>query len=97
MATITFRQTHGTDRADAAGRTRALLERFATKRSDIVKDIRWAPDGQSARITGKGFKGSFEVSDSDVAVNLELGLLARPFKGRVEDSLRRRLAQEFSG
>ncbi|MEZ4265655.1 MAG: polyhydroxyalkanoic acid system family protein [Myxococcota bacterium] len=96
MATIDIRHPHGTDPDDAAARTRALVEEFAAKRAELVKDISWSRGGRRADMTGKGFKGSFDVTDREVVIAIDLALLARPLKGRIESTLNEKLQQEFS-
>ena len=95
MATIDIRQVHGTTTEEASQKTKALLARFAETRSEIVERIDWAADGMSARVTGRGFKGGCRINDRDIVIEIDLKFIARPFKGRIEDGLRRRLAQTF--
>ena len=96
MAHIDIRKNHGTDRADAATRARALFDAFAAKRPELIGSVTWGADGTSGSITGKGFKGNCKVNDHAVVVTIDLSLLARPFKGQIEDNLRKRLEREFS-
>ncbi len=97
MASIDIRHPHGTNRQDASARTKALLDDFAAKRPEIFKEIDWSADGTRANAKGPGFKGEFTVTDSDVVVAIDLGLLARAFKGKIEEGLTRRLQNEFGG
>ena len=95
MATIDIRHTHKTDLDDAKARTKGLLDDFAAKRSDIVKSVSWTPDGRTATAKGKGFSGTFQVTDRELVVAIDLKLLARPFKGQVEDALKRHIEETF--
>ena len=95
MATIDIRHAHGTDFADASERGRTLIEKFAAKRSDIVKEVNWSSDGASATVLGRGFKGDFKVTDSEIRIAIDLKLLARPFKAQIEESLWRRVRSTF--
>ena len=95
MSRIDIKQAHGTTRDDAIGRTRDLLDKFAERRSDLVKSVSWSADGTSAEVKGPAFSGSFKVTDADVVVDLKLALLARPFKGQVQEVLEGRLAKAF--
>ncbi len=96
MATIDIRKVHGTTIDDAATKMRAMLERFAAKRAELVKDVAWDPSGQRAKVTGKGFKGTFTVDASTVTIAVDLSFVARPFKGRIQDELTRRLDNTFA-
>ena len=95
MAEISYEIEHRTDAADAAVRTSALLDELVEKKPHLFNEVTWAKDGFRADMTGKGFKASFSVSPNTLTVNITLGLLARPFKGRVETALRTRLTDEF--
>ena len=97
MASIEIRKQHGTTADDASRRSRELLAGFAEKRQDLVREIRWAPDGRSAEVFGKGFSGRCRVDDAAVHVQIDLKLIARPFKSRIAASLNRRFDAEFTG
>jgi putative polyhydroxyalkanoate system protein len=96
MASIDIRHPHGTDTEDASARTRALLADFQTKRSDLIKDVTWVSDTK-ATLKGTGFEGSFEVTGDAVVVKIDLGFLARAFKGQVQEILTKKLSREFTG
>jgi putative polyhydroxyalkanoate system protein len=96
MATIDIRRAHGTSTDEAATKMRGMLDRFAEKRADLIKDVTWAPNGQRADVKGKGFKGSFAVDATNVSIAIDLSFVVRAFKGRIEDELTRRLNDTFS-
>jgi hypothetical protein len=95
VATIDIRHAHGTDFDDATEKGRTLIEKFAAKRSDLVKEVRWSADGASATVLGRGFQGDFKVTDSEIRIAINLKLLARPFKAQIEESLWRRVRSAF--
>ena len=95
VATIDIRYPHNGD-PQALDKMRALLEEFTTKRAELVKDVKWASDGQSAIVNGKGFKGDFRVEASAVTIAIDLNMLTRAFKGRIESELQTRLDAAFS-
>ena len=95
MATIDIRYPHGGD-PDAVDKMRTLLNEFTTKRAELVKDVTWASDGQSATVKGKGFKGDFRVDPSNVAIAIDLNMLTRAFKSKIESELQTRLDAVFS-
>ena len=96
MATIDIRKAHGTSADEAATKMRGMLERFAAKRAELVKDVSWGADGHQAKVTGKGFKGSFSVDAQNVTIAIDLSFVARAFKGRIEEELTKRLGDTFS-
>ena len=95
MATISLEYPHGTERSDAATKTRSLLEAFKAERPELVKTISWSPDGMQGQAKGRGFSGSFDVTPSHVNIAIDLSLLLRPLKGRVESNLVERLKANF--
>ena len=95
MATISLEYPHGVERAEAATKTRSLLEAFKAERPELIKTISWSPDGLKGEAKGRGFSGSFKVTDSHVNIAIDLSLLLRPLKGRVESSLVERLKANF--
>jgi len=95
MATIDIRKAHGTTTDDAVAKMRVLMEQFASERGDWVKDVTWGPGGHKAAMTGKGFKGHFELDASTVTIAIDLSFIARPFKGRIHQELTDRLNAAF--
>ncbi|MGM0575083.1 MAG: polyhydroxyalkanoic acid system family protein [Myxococcota bacterium] len=93
MADIEIQHAHGTDAADAATRTKKLLDDFHAKRPELFKDVSWS--GQKADVKGKGFKGQFLVDDRLVKVEISLGLVAKALKGRIKGSIEEKLNKEF--
>jgi hypothetical protein len=96
MAAISYAISHGTSTRDAAERTASLLKDLVQQKPHLFSTVDWGQGGLQANMKGKGFQASFTVTETDVSVNIKLGLLARPFKGKVEASVRERLESEFS-
>jgi len=95
MAAISYVIHHGTNPTDAAERTSALLKELVADKPHLFNEVTWGNGGLQANMTGKGFQASFKVDDQQISVNVKLGLLARPFKGKVESALKSRLQAEF--
>ncbi len=55
---------------------------------------RW--DGDCVRMKGAGVDGKLTLSDHDVLVSVELGLMASPFKGVLRNEVQRFLDQYVS-
>jgi hypothetical protein len=96
MAAISYAISHGTSASDAAERTASLLKELVQQKPHLFNTVDWGQGGLQANMKGKGFQASFTVTENDVSVNIKLGLLARPFKGKVEAAVRERLQAEFS-
>jgi hypothetical protein len=94
MATIEIRHLHKTNTNDACVRTRRLLDAFAEEKREFVKSIEWVENARAVA-RGRGFSGEFCVTDTEVVVDIDLSLLTRPFKGKVESRLLQRLVAEF--
>jgi len=61
----------------------------------MISEVSWTPDGSRATAKGAMFKGTFEVSTSQVGCDIDLSMMARPFKGMVESGLNKKLDQIF--
>lgn len=94
MATIDIRYPHKTTLDDATARTRKLLALFAEEKRELIKSIEWV-DTSSAVAHGRGFEGRFRITDKELVVAIDLNLLTRAFKGKVETRLMQRITAEF--
>lgn len=95
MPTIEIKRQHGVELAEAKVRIRGLVEEFLGEYPALVSGVDWAPDGSSAAATGKGFSARFDVDAKSLRAAIDLSMLLRPMKGRVEASLVRRLDKAF--
>ncbi|MGA7120269.1 MAG: polyhydroxyalkanoic acid system family protein [Polyangiaceae bacterium] len=93
MATIDVRRNHTLSKEEARKRAEALATSMQT-RFDL--DWRWDGDRivfEAPRGAAKGTKGSVEVSDREVRVQIDLPLLLRVMKGTVESKVQEKLGQ----
>ncbi len=93
MATIDVRRNHTLSKEEARKRAEALAASMQT-RFDL--DWRWDGDRivfEAPRGAAKGTKGSVEVSDREVRVQIDLPLLLRVMKGTVESKVQEKLGQ----
>jgi|GEM_PF-1946757 len=96
MATIEIRYPHNTTQADASARARVLLTQFAKDRSEFVKELVWPEGKDEGRMEGRGFDGKFSVNAKEVRIDIDLNLLTRAFKAKIETRLTDKLAAEFT-
>ena len=92
MADVRVQQPHSFDLEEAKQRL-SSLEEMMQKYGVTAK---WS--GGHADLKGTGVKGSIDVSGSDVAVELKLGMLAKAAgidASRLEKSITRRLKEAF--
>ncbi len=95
MADIDLRQAHHTDLEKA----KSVIEKIVTKVGEdypsLVSSIDWNNDKTQAKVKGKGFSGQFSVDDTEVAIAIDLNMLTRPFKGKVQDKILDHLKTNF--
>jgi hypothetical protein len=96
MADITITRKHAFDATNAAEKLRTLVTNFQEKRPDQVKDVSFSEDGTSATASGRFFKGTFNVTDEQVSVDIDLiGFAAKMAKGMVQQQITKALDSEF--
>ncbi len=95
MADISVRREHGMSLDEAKSKVEEIVDDVRDEFSSLVNDIDWNSDRTKADVSGKGFSGEFQVTDSDVAIDIKLKLFARPFKGKVEERIESRMNDYF--
>jgi putative polyhydroxyalkanoate system protein len=93
MATIDVRRTHALSKEEAKKRAEDLAKSMQ-QRFDL--DWRWEGDRivfDAPRGAAKGTRGSVDVGDADVRVQIDLPFLLRMLKGTVESKVNEKLAQ----
>lgn len=95
MADISVRRTHGMSEDEAKQEVEKIVDDVRDEFSSLVNDIDWSEDKSRANVKGKGFSGEFRVDESDVAIDIDLKLFARPFKGKVESRINDRMDEYF--
>ncbi len=93
MATIDVRRNHALSKDEAKRRAEDLAK---TMKQKLDLEWRWEGDRivfEAPRGTAKGTKGTVDVTDQDVRVQIELPLLMRMLKGTVESKVSEKLSQ----
>jgi putative polyhydroxyalkanoate system protein len=93
MATIDVRRNHALSKDEAKRRAEELAK---TMKQKLDLEWRWEGDRivfEAPRGTAKGTKGTVDVTDQDVRVQIELPLLLRMLKGTVESKVSEKLSQ----
>lgn len=65
----------------------ALADKLQSNFKSFINSIDWSDDKTSATVKGKGFDGSFKVTDSSVKMVMNLGLATSLFKGKIEEEI----------
>jgi putative polyhydroxyalkanoate system protein len=93
MATIDVSRSHSLSKEEAKKRAESLAVSMQQK---LELDWRWDGDRilfDASRGPAKGTKGSVDVSESAVRVQIDLPFLLRVMKGTVESRVNEKLAQ----
>lgn len=88
MSVIDVHRPHALDREHA----REVAETLAKDLSQQF-DMNYRWDGDVMEFKRSGVKGHLNISPSDLHVHLELGMLLRPFKSRIEQEIHSQLDQ----
>ncbi|KJV36177.1 polyhydroxyalkanoic acid system family protein [Luteibacter yeojuensis] len=90
MAKIDIRRAHGKSAAEA----RAVVDKVGARMAEKF-GTKGAWQGDTYAFSGTGVKGGIAVSDAEVHVTAELGLMLSAFKAKIEDEIRGKLDQYF--
>ncbi|HXN31961.1 MAG TPA: polyhydroxyalkanoic acid system family protein [Polyangiaceae bacterium] len=93
MSTIDVRRNHALPKEEARKRAETLAKAMQS-RFDL--DWRWEGDRivfEAPRGAAKGTKGSVDVTEQEVRVQIDLPLLLRMLKGTVESKVQEKLEQ----
>ncbi len=83
MANLVIERPHALGREAARRVADDAARRLGT---GLGMRSRW--EGDALRFEGKGASGTIAVSDRSVRVEVTLGLMLRPFRGRIEREIR---------
>ncbi len=73
---------------------RKRLEEIAKElKKEYKMDYSWKGDHLHFRRSGAS--GSVELGDGVLELKIKLGMILRPMKGKIEDSIRKNLVKEF--
>ncbi len=92
MADIDIRRTHHLDPETLRQRIDQLAERLQAK-----FDARCTWEGDRLQFERSGASGYIALTPEAVAVHLKLGLMLRPLKGTIEQTIEEYLDRELEG
>ena len=96
MSDISVSQPHGLSLDEAKEKTQKIVDDVLAEFPSLIKKIDWNSDKTKASLKGKGFTGDFVVTDDNMNVDISLGMLAKPFKSKVEEKIQARITKYFS-
>lgn len=88
MSVIDVHRAHTLDKDHARDAAEALARDLS---SQFDLDYQW--EGDHLKFKRSGVKGHLNITANDLHVHLELGLLLRPFKAKIEDEIHNQLDQ----
>jgi putative polyhydroxyalkanoate system protein len=91
MSLIHVDYKHSLSQEEAIRRANQLVGEMGHR---VKADIHW--NGPIATFKGTGFSGRAKLTDHLIALDLELGFLLRPLRGKIEERIERHLQTRFS-
>lgn len=88
MSDIIIRRPHALGRERALAVAHKMVHQLG---ESLDAEYRW--EGEALYFTRTGASGRVEVHESEVVVEVRLGLLLKPLKGQLEQQIRRYLDQ----
>jgi len=88
MSSIDVRRSHSLDTEHA----RDAAENLARDLSREF-DLKYEWQGDHLDFKRSGVKGNLKIHEREIHVHLELGMMLRPFKGRIEQEINSQLDQ----
>lgn len=82
MSQIEIKKQHSLGKAGARKTAQKIADSLSREYNATCK---WSGDDLSFNATG--VKGKLHVSEDDVAINVNLGLMLRPLKSKIESSI----------
>lgn len=96
MADIDLSHPHGMTLDEAKTKVEQIVNDVHTEFPSLVDSVSWNADKTEAQVKGKAFSGSFGVDATNVTIAINLKLMARPFKGKVEGKIQDRIGRYFA-
>ena len=88
MSVIDVHRAHTLDKEHAREAAEALAKDLSNK---FELNYQW--EGDQLKFKRSGVKGHLKITNGDLNVHLELGMLLRPFKSRIEQEIHSQLDQ----
>ena len=86
MANIHIKQQHNLAHDEARKRVEEIAKDLKEK---LNADYAW--NGESLRFKRKGASGSIDLSNEFIELNIKLGMMLAPMKGKIESAIREKL------
>lgn len=90
MPNIHFQTAHHLSKSSAKQKIEDVAQQLKNR---LGADYRW--QGDTLTFDRSGAKGSIDVTDKDVTVDVDLGLMLTPFKGEIERQIQQQVKQSL--
>ncbi|WP_372964641.1 polyhydroxyalkanoic acid system family protein [Marinobacter sp.] len=88
MSVIDIHRAHALDKAHARDAAETLAKDLSQK-----FDVNYLWEGDLLKFRRSGVKGHLDIAETDLHIRLELGMMLRPFKSRIEQEIHSQLDQ----
>jgi putative polyhydroxyalkanoate system protein len=92
MSTIHLEHRHTLPSEEAVRRAHEVIGQLAER---IKAEIRWEGDN-TAVFKGSGFSGKAKLEPNQISLDVDLGMLLRPLKGKIEERIGQTLEKRFT-
>lgn len=91
MSKIKVKRQH----ALGADKARSAVDKLAQKlRKDLDAEYHW--DGSTLQFSRTGATGRIDVGDDEVNIEIKLGMLLSPLKGKIEKTIEEQIDQHLT-
>lgn len=91
MSRITVTRNHDFGLEGARTKLNELTGTLAEKYG-----VKATPRGDTVGVSGKGIDGEVRITETTVTLDLKLGLMLRPMKGKIEAGIHRQMDKYFA-
>jgi putative polyhydroxyalkanoate system protein len=88
MSVIDIHRSHSLDKQHARSAAETLAENLSRK-----FDMQYHWDGDQLKFERSGVKGRVDIAETDLHIRIELGMMLRPFRHRIEGEVIRQLEE----
>jgi len=86
MSVIDIHRSHSLDKQHVRSAAETLAENLSRK-----FDMQYHWDGDQLKFERSGVKGRVDIAETDLHIRIELGMMLRPFKPKIEEEIQSRL------
>ena len=91
MAVIKVTRKHALGTKKARSRVEAIAKKL---KEELDADYHW--EGSTLQFRRKGASGQIDVKDKEVAIEIKLGMLLSPLKGKIEKTITDEIDQHLA-